>query len=83
MDDYQDILKQLYDILKPFVPSGLTIDEETDLVKDLDLDSMRVMKLVLAVEDSFDISVPLNVLPQVRTVRDFASQIQRLTQEGL
>ena len=83
MDDYQDILKQLYEILKPFVPSGHTMQEETDLVKDLDLDSMRVMKLVLAVEDSFDISVPLNVLPEVRTVKDFASQIQRLIQEGL
>jgi acyl carrier protein len=82
MQSYEDILAQLYEILKPLVPSGRTLQEDTDLVNDLDLDSMRVMKLLLAVEDSFDISIPLNILPHVRTVKDFASQVQQLTGEG-
>jgi len=47
-------------------------------VADLGLDSLKVMKLLESVEDSFDISIPLNILPDVRTVGDFVLQIQKL-----
>ena len=83
LDDYEEILSKLFEILKSFAPEGQRLEEDTDLVNDLNLDSLRVMKLLLAVEDSFDISIPLNILPQVRTVRDFVLQVQRLTREGL
>jgi acyl carrier protein len=66
------------EILEPFVAPGQDIDEETDLVADLGLDSLKVMKILESVEDSFDISIPLNVLPEVRTVKDFVLQIQKL-----
>jgi acyl carrier protein len=79
---YEDILAQLYEAIRPFATDGLELKEHTDLVNDLDLDSMKVMNLVRAVEDSFDISIPLNILPDVRTVKDFALQLQKLTKEG-
>lgn len=82
MQDYKDIMTELCEIIKPFAPAGQRIEENTDLVNDLDLDSMTVLKLVLAVEDGFDISVPLNTLPRVRTVQDFALQIQQLIRDG-
>ena len=83
MQTYEHILAQLYKLLKPFVKDGQELKEETDLVADLGLDSLRVMTLVVEVEDSFDISIPLNILPNVRTIKDFAIQLQQLTQEGL
>ena len=82
MHAYEDILKELYQTLQPFVPKGLEIEEETDMVADLGLDSLKVMKIVESVEDSLDISIPLNILPDVRTVKDFASQIQKLIGDG-
>ena len=81
MNDYQDILLKLYDILKSFKAEGVELNEETDLVSDLGLDSMKVIKLLLMVEDSFDISIPLNILPEVRTIKDFAEQVQQLLLE--
>jgi len=82
MKVYENILGELYKILKPFVPQGIEIGEETDLVADLGLDSLKVMKIVESVEDSLDISIPLNILPDVRTVKDFALQIQKLIGDG-
>jgi acyl carrier protein len=82
MPDYKNILQGLNEILKPFVPRGQQVNEDTDLVADLGLDSLKVMKILEAVEDRFDISVPLNVLPEVRTVKDFALQIEKLNGEG-
>ena len=82
MQDYENILQEIYNILRPLVPEGLKIAEETDMVADLGLDSLKVMKIVESIEDSLDISIPLNILPEVRTVKDFALQIQKLIGDG-
>ena len=76
------ILTEITGILAPFVPAGQQVTPETDMVADLGLDSLKVMKIVEAVEDRFDISIPLNILPEVRTVADFVVQIQKITMEG-
>ena len=75
------ITKEVIEILRPLVPQGQLINAETDLVADLGLDSLKVMKLVETVEDSFDISIPLNILPDVRTVSDFVLEIQKLFED--
>jgi acyl carrier protein len=82
MEDYQNILNQLFEIIKPSVKDGRQLEEDTDLVADLGLDSLKVMTLVEEVEDQFDISIPLNILANVRTIKDFALQLQQLTKEG-
>jgi len=82
MGAYEDILNQLFEIIKPSVKDGRQLEEDTDLVADLGLDSLKVMTLVEEVEDQFDISIPLNILANVRTIKDFALQLQQLTEEG-
>ena len=82
MGDYQVILNQLFEIIRPSVKDNRQLEEDTDLVADLGLDSLKVMTLVEEVEDRFDISIPLNILANVRTIRDFALQLQQLTEEG-
>jgi acyl carrier protein len=82
MANYEDILSQLFEIIKPSVKDGRQLEEDTDLVADLGLDSLKVMTLVEEVEDQFDISIPLNILANVRTIKDFALQLQQLTEEG-
>jgi acyl carrier protein len=74
----ENVLQKVCELLGPLVPQGQQVNVETDLVADLGLDSLKVMKLLESVEDSFDISIPLNILPDVRTVGDFVLQIQKL-----
>jgi acyl carrier protein len=78
MQDYQSILKKIYELLNPLVEEGTSIKEETDFISDLGFDSLKVMKLVEQVEDHYDISIPLNILPDVRTIKDFALQLEKL-----
>lgn len=79
MARYDDILAQTYEVLEQFA-KGQKLSEGTDLLADLGLDSMQVMELLLEAEDRFDISIPLNILPSVRTVRDLARHVQQLTE---
>ena len=74
------VLQQILDILKPMVPEGLAVTAETDLVVDMGLDSLKVMGILENLEDDFDISIPINILPDVRTVKDLVLQIQKLTE---
>jgi acyl carrier protein len=82
MSDHHDLALKLIDLLEPFNKESRELTEDTDLVEDLGLDSLKVVELLVTVEDSFDISIPLNILPQVRTVKDFAEQLQHLLSEA-
>lgn len=76
--EYQSILDQLLEIVVPLAKGRVEVTPETDLVGALGMDSLQVMDLMLAVEDRFDVSMPVNVLGDVKTVGDLARQIQKL-----
>jgi acyl carrier protein len=78
MPTYEDILAVVTELIKPLTAPGRSIREDTDLVADLEFDSLKVMNLIEQVEDRFDVSVPLNILPDIRTVRDFTVQLQAI-----
>jgi acyl carrier protein len=74
--NHQDVVAQLVELVTPIAEGRVpVIDEHTGLTSELGLDSLKVMDLVVAVEDEFDISVPINALAEVRTVGDFATLI--------
>jgi acyl carrier protein len=78
MQDYDTLLKQICELLVPLVEEGKELREESDFVADLGFDSLKVMKLLERVEDRYDISIPLNILPDIQTVKDFVLQLQKL-----
>jgi acyl carrier protein len=78
MPAYEEILSIVIELIKPLAPQGRSVQENTDLVADLEFDSLKVMNLIEQVEDRFDISVPLNILPDIRCVRDFAMKLQEI-----
>jgi acyl carrier protein len=75
---YEELVEQLIKMVKAYVPEGLNIGEDTNLISDLEFDSLKVMNLMEEIEDYFDISIPLNVLSEIRTVKDFALQLERI-----
>ena len=82
MSQYDSILFHLYEILEPYTPDGHSLSEETEFTSDLGLDSMKVMQLLLDTEERFDISIPLNIIPDVRTIGHFAHCLERLVDRG-
>lgn len=78
MTEYQQILSNLNNELASFTKGRFKVGENTELVGDLDLDSLQIMELLLFVEDSFDISIPVSILPDVKTVGDLALQVEKI-----
>jgi acyl carrier protein len=75
---YEVILSEIYKRLQPHAKSGRSLDETTDLNRDLNLDSLAVMELMFELEDRFNISVPMNLLPEVSTIGDLAQLVRRI-----
>lgn len=82
MHSYEEIVQQIEQELKPFAKEDVQIGEETDLSRDLGLDSVNVMEMMLEIEDRFDIAVPVNRLADVHTVGDLAREIRKLLEES-
>ena len=75
----QVVLQKIVEILKTSVaPNSVEIRPDTNMSADLAIDSLKSMELLAQMEDCFDISIPINVLSEVRTVEDLALQIQKL-----
>jgi acyl carrier protein len=58
------------------------ISDDTDIVEDLGMDSLGVMNFVMAIEDFYDISIPLDRIAQVQTVADLVNAVEELRSRG-
>jgi acyl carrier protein len=76
-----ETLAALFEILKTFNKTGAALTPETRFSEDLNFDSLVVMEFVAVVEDEFDISVPLNILPDIATVKDLAVAVEEIVAE--
>ena len=54
------------------------ISVQTDLSSDLNLDSLTVMDLIMDLEQEFNISIPMNVMSEIKTAGDLTSTIVKL-----
>lgn len=74
----QDIFNRVKTLLiERFVIDGGLITREVNLQKDLDMDSMDAVDLLLAVNEAFQIQVPEQVLADMHTVGDLVEMIKK------
>ena len=78
MTEYRNYLDFMYSLLERHRKDGLVLSESTELVADIGLTSLEVMEFVEKIEDRFDISIPLNILPDVNTLGEFARKLHEL-----
>lgn len=79
MTEQDQLDAQILDLLKKKIGPGREITLDSSVVEDTGLDSVSVMDFVMEIEDEFDITVPLDQIAEVRTVRDLSAVVRRLT----
>lgn len=77
----QGVRSRISAALQEVVGRPVTITDDTNIVTDLGLDSLAVMNFVMALEDEYDISMPLDRMAEVETVGDLARTIEDLRGE--
>ena len=76
-----EIFDQICGLIEPFNQKVISVTTETTFATDLELDSLSVMDLLAAIEDHFDVTVPLNILPDLETVGQVAEAIKNILEE--
>ena len=76
--EQQEIFDKVVEIIKPFVkaPEGVTgAKMETSILKDLKVNSARLVDVVIEIEDAFGIEVSDEAADKVRTIGDAVTLI--------
>jgi acyl carrier protein len=73
-----DTVAALHELLGPFNKTGVDLKPGTRFSEDLNFDSLVVMEFVATVEDRFDISVPMNILPDITTIQHLAVAVEKI-----
>ena len=71
-------LERIITLIAPFNKKGIAVTGDTSFANDLELDSLTVMDLVAAIEDEYDMVLPLNMLPDLETVRQVADAVVKI-----
>ena len=77
----EEIFEQVCELIEPFNQKSVSIKPDTTFATDLELDSLSVMDMLAAIEDHFDVTVPLNILPDLETVGQVAEAIKGILEE--
>ena len=72
---YDEVLATTVSIVSRLVEADIELSADTELLEDVGMTSLQVMELVLEIEEEFDISFPLNRLPDIQTIKDLAQEI--------
>jgi acyl carrier protein len=76
-----EIFDQICDLIQPFNQKAVALTTDTTFASDLELDSLSVMDMLAAIEDHFDVTVPLNILPDLENVGQVAQAIKTILDE--
>ena len=76
--NYDEIMQLLCDRLSSLTSSEVTITADTNLISELSIDSIKLLNLIMEIEDTFDISIPINALADVQTVHELAMLISKV-----
>ncbi len=72
------VFERICELIAPFNKKRVALRPATTFAGDLDFDSLTVMDLVAAIEDEFDIVLPLNMLPDLETIEEVAEAVVRI-----
>jgi acyl carrier protein len=76
--NYDEIMKLLCDRLSSLTNSNVQITPETNLISQLSIDSIKLLNLIMEIEDTFDVSIPINALTDVHTVRELVDLVHKI-----
>ena len=71
------VAAEVLDIIRARVKSDRPITLETHLTRDLALDSLAAMELILELEARFNVDIALSEMPDTETIGDLVNVIDR------
>lgn len=81
MPQQDEIFAKVCELLKPYNPENRPITLQSGIVSDLEVDSVAVFDLVMGLEDHYDVSIPMEMVSDIKTVGELCTAIKQLAEE--
>jgi len=79
-DSDDPVFQKVCTLLGPYNRNNVAISRQTVIVSDLEVDSVAVFDLIMEVEDSYDITFPMETVSEMKSVGDLVGTIRTLRQ---
>jgi|GEM_PF-742797 len=80
-EDDDLVFRKICSLLEPINHKGVKLTRETDLIADLEVDSVSVLDIVMDIEDNYDISIPVNTISETKTIGELVDAIHAIKKE--
>lgn len=74
--------KHIIQLLNSHMEAGTNATLDTKILADTTMDSVKVMDMLLELEDEFDITISLNSLAEAETAGDLVKEIEKIQRTG-
>ncbi len=82
MNTDTEILDTIVREIAKVAPRQVSVTPATSVTRDLGLDSLAVMNFVLTLEETFDVSIPMDRIAGVETIEDLVATIRSLKKDA-
>ncbi|PHR92160.1 MAG: hypothetical protein COA69_09125 [Robiginitomaculum sp.] len=79
---HDEIFDKICELLIPYNPKNKAISDQSGIMTDLEVDSTAVFDLIMGLEDHYDISIPMEMVSDIKTVGELVSAVKQLTSEA-
>ncbi len=79
MPTREEAYDKICELLKPYNPKNRPIEMSSGIMSDLEVDSTAVFDIIMGLEDHYDISIPMEMVSDIKTVGELSSAIIELT----
>ena len=73
------IYDKICELLKPYNPKNHPIETSSGIMSDLEVDSVAVFDVIMELEDHYDISIPMEMVSDIKTVGELVAAVKGLT----
>lgn len=85
MPDIQEdddlVFHKICSLLEPLNHKGVKLTRDTDLITDLEIDSVSVLDIVMDIEDNYNLSIPVNTISETRTIGELVDAIHAIKKQ--
>ena len=80
-EDDDLVFHKITTLLEPLNEKGVKMTRDTDIIADLEIDSVSLLDVVMDIEDNYDISIPVNTISEIKTIGELVDAIHKIKQE--
>lgn len=80
-EDDDLVFRKICSLIEPLNDKSVKLSRETDMVADLEIDSVSVLDIIMDIEDNYDISIPVNTISEIRTIGELVDAIHKIKKE--